>query len=89
MSFDKQNRPEVLFAEALYDPEVLLCRVMILLLFGVTPETENMCAELNDRGIYLIIYVITEDETVIHALRADERRTIRVILPDCDLREVL
>jgi uncharacterized protein (DUF58 family) len=89
MSFDKQNRPEVLFAEALHDPEVLLCRVMILLLFGVTPETENMCAELNDRGIYLIIYVITEDETVIHALRADERRTIRVILPDCDLREVL
>ena len=89
MSFDKQNRSDVLFAEALCDPEVLSCRVMILLLFSVTSETESICAELNDRGIYLIIYVVNEDESAVHAMRSDERRTVRAILPDGDLREVL
>lgn len=87
--FDEENSMEGLLSAVLQDTAAMSARVMILVLFSVTSEIKEMCVRFNEAGIFLIIYLISDEDNSVCGLVSDERKQVQQIPVDCDLKEVL
>ena len=87
--FDESNSAEELLADTMHKAAAMSAGIVILVLFSITQEMKELCTELNDAGIFLIIYVISDDDAAVSGITSDERKIVRQISLDSDLKEVL
>ena len=68
---------------------VINSKILILVLYDISPETENLIRSLGQSGVYILVYIVNESREKDYSSLNLPRCMIHISAPDTDLREVL
>ena len=68
---------------------VINSKILILVLYDISPETENLIRSLGQSGVFILVYIVNESREKHYSSLNLPRCMIHISAPDTDLREVL
>ena len=68
---------------------VINSKILILVLYDISPETENLIRSLGQSGVFILVYIVNESREKDYSSLNLPRCMIHISAPDTDLREVL
>lgn len=83
---DKQGKMAALLSES---SAVINSKILIMVLYDISPETGNLIRSLGQNGVFILVYIINASHEKDFTSLDLPRCMIHVIAPDADLREVL
>ncbi len=83
---DKQGRMAELLSGS---SAVINSRILILVLYEISPETEKLIRSLGQGGVYILVYIVNESQDKDLVSLNLPRCAIHTVSPQADLKEVL